>query len=170
MSSSAQIRDAVAADLEFVHRLNAAEVPRVGDEVLVFFEHWLSRAWSLRIAELDGRAAGFMLAMREDADYDSRNFLWFRERFAEFAYVDRIAVADWARRRGAGAALYRDLAERARAAGLPLITCEVNTRPRNQQSLDFHARLGFGPVGSLEHDGGAKAVSMLALPLAAPGD
>jgi len=167
MSNSAQIRDAVAADLEFIHRLNTAEVPRVGEEPAAFFEHWLPRAWSLRIVEFDGHPAGFMLAMREDADYGSRNFLWFRQRFAEFAYVDRLAVADSVRRRGAGAALYRDLAVRSRAAGLPLIACEVNTRPRNQGSLDFHARLGFGPVGSLEHDGGAKAVNMLVMPLGA---
>ncbi|NNE42793.1 MAG: GNAT family N-acetyltransferase, partial [Gemmatimonadetes bacterium] len=43
----------------------------------------------------------------------------------------------------------------------PMITCEVNTRPRNDGSLRFHARLGFREVGTQETEGGAKAVSLL---------
>ena len=48
------------------------------------------------VGELDA----FLLAFDEASDYDSPNFLWFRERYPRFAYVDRIAVALM---RGAGA-------------------------------------------------------------------
>jgi uncharacterized protein len=33
-----------------------------------------------------------MLAFDQDADYDSPNFLWFRERLARFVYADRVVV------------------------------------------------------------------------------
>ncbi len=44
-----------------------------------------------------GEADAFLIAFDQDADYDSPNFLWFRERFERFVYVDRIAVAPAAR-------------------------------------------------------------------------
>ncbi len=42
-----------------------------------------------RIGGLDA----FLLAFDQDAAYDSPNFLWFRERYSRFVYVDRIVVA-----------------------------------------------------------------------------
>ena len=43
-----------------------------------------------------------------------------------------------------------------------MLFCEVNVRPRNDVSLDFHASLGFREVGQQDTDGG-KRVSLLAL-------
>ena len=44
-------------------------------------------------------------------------------------------------------------------------TLEVNLRPRNDQSLTFHAGLGFVEVGQQETDYGT-LVSLMAKPLA----
>jgi predicted GNAT superfamily acetyltransferase len=41
------------------------------------------------------------------------------------------------------------------------MTCEVNTRPPNESSMQFHRRLGFKQVSSLELDGGSKEVALL---------
>ena len=41
------------------------------------------------------------------------------------------------------------------------MTCEVNIRPPNPSSLDFHRRLGFEQVGSLASDSDDKEVAML---------
>ena len=47
-------------------------------------------------------------------------------------------------------------------------TLEVNLRPRNDQSLAFHAQLGFVEVGQQETDYDA-LVSLMAKPLGTPG-
>lgn len=146
-----RIRDAVASDLAAIHALNEESLPELSSEPASFFPWWKERAFALRVAERGEAFAGFLLAMDPGAQYDSPNFRFFQARFDRFVYVDRIAVRLEHRGRGVGAALYRDLAERVHAiAAGPRITCEVNLRPRNQPSLDFHARLGFVEVGRQE--------------------
>ena len=46
-----------------------------------------------RIGEVDG----FLLAFDQAAAYDSPNYLWFRQRYRRFVYVDRVVVAPAAR-------------------------------------------------------------------------
>jgi predicted GNAT superfamily acetyltransferase len=36
-----------------------------------------------------GEADGFLLAFDQSASYDSPNFLWFRDRYPRFVYIDR---------------------------------------------------------------------------------
>jgi len=91
----------------------------------------------------------FVIAFDQDADYDSPNFLWFRDRYERFAYVDRVVVADTAHGKGLGRALYEKLFAAAKAAGYPCVTAEVNTNPPNPGSLSFHAKMGFEPVGEV---------------------
>ena len=154
------IRPAQAGDLTACLALNDACVPEMGAASTAFFEAWLARAFAFRVAELDGAFAGFVLALDPGADYDSPNFRFFQARYEHFVYVDRIAVPPEHRGAGVGKALYRDLAGLVRGrGGAPRITCEVNLRPRNQPSLDFHARLGFQEVGRQEV--GEKEVSLL---------
>lgn len=101
-----------------------------------------------------GEADALLLAFDQAADYDSPNFLWFRERFGRFVYVDRIVVADEARGRGLARTLYERLFDRARAAGHARVVCEVNADPPNPASDAFHAALGFVEVGSARLPGG----------------
>ena len=95
------------------------------------------------------------------ADYDSVNYLWFRERYPAFVYVDRVVVADSARGRGLARALYDDLFVAAKAAGHERIVCEVNSDPPNPASDRFHAALGFVTVGAAAIHGGKKTVTYL---------
>jgi hypothetical protein len=97
--------------------------------------------------------------MTPSAAYDSPNFLWFRERCAEFLYIDRLAVDAAYRRRGIGTGLYDQAEASARALGCKLLCCEVNLRPPNPDSLEFHQRLGFEKRGEQEAKG--KRVAML---------
>ncbi|MBW8882224.1 MAG: GNAT family N-acetyltransferase [Asticcacaulis sp.] len=90
---------------------------------------------------------GFLIAFDEKAGYDSPNFLWHRERLQRFAYVDRVVIAAAAQGRGLGRKLYEQLALDARAAGFPVIACEVNIDPPNTTSIAFHEKLGFQRVG-----------------------
>jgi predicted GNAT superfamily acetyltransferase len=121
-------------------------------------EHLVSEAFlARRIGELDA----FLLALDQDTDYDSPNFLWFRARYPRFVYVDRIMVASSARGRGHARRLYDDLFEHARRAGQPRVVCEVNAIPPNPESDAFHAALGFVEVGTASIHGGSKTVRYL---------
>jgi uncharacterized protein len=110
-----------------------------------------------RIGDLDA----FILAFDQDAPYTSPNFLWFRERYPRFVYVDRIVVASSARGRGYARLLYRDLFDVVSQAGHPHIVCEVNARPPNLESDAFHAAFGFVEVGNASIHNDSKTVRYL---------
>lgn len=101
------------------------------------------------------------MAFDQDADYDSPNYLWFRERYPRFVYVDRIVVDPAMRKRGLANHLYDDLFRMAKDAGHDRIVCEVNTDPPNPASDAFHAALGFVEVGHASIHGGTKTVRYL---------
>jgi hypothetical protein len=108
-----------------------------------------------------GQIEAFLLAFDQHADYDSPNFLWFRNRYPRFVYIDRIVVAASARGRGFARLLYRELFAAAAEAGHSRLVCEVNSRPPNPASDAFHAALGFVEVGTAAIDGGSKTVRYL---------
>jgi predicted GNAT superfamily acetyltransferase len=118
-----------------------------------------------RVFQVDSGVAGFLLVLREGADYQSPNYLWHASRSQRFLYVDRIAVSGVLPRRGIGAALYDDLIQFARESGIDTITCEFNLVPRNLASERFHHRLGFEEVGSQWLEKGKKRVSLQRLQL-----
>jgi predicted GNAT superfamily acetyltransferase len=113
------------------------------------------------VARRVGVADALLLTFDQAADYDSPNYLWFRERYSAFVYVDRVVVADGARGRGLARRLYDDLFAAARAAGHQRIVCEVNADPPNPASDAFHAALGFVAVGAAAIHGGKKTVTYL---------
>jgi predicted GNAT superfamily acetyltransferase len=104
--------------------------------------------------------AGFLIAMTPDCDYWSGNFKWFRERSDDFVYIDRIAVSPWFRKRGIAARLYADIERYARAHGAKRLTLEVNVRPRNDVSLEFHDRMGFTGLEERETEYGSRVLMM----------
>lgn len=155
-----RLRDVCEADLDAVLRLNESEVPHVGrvdrDRMLWFAEH----ATYFRVADRGGTLGAYLVGLRPGTAYASPNYRWFCDRYDDFAYVDRVAVAEFARRQGLGSRLYADFAATV-SGSAPIMTCEVNIRPSNETSLRFHQELGFEQVGSLESEDGKKAVAML---------
>ncbi len=111
-----------------------------------------------------GEADALLIALDERAAYDSANFLWFRERFDRFVYVDRVVVAPHARGRGLARLLYGALIAEASAAGHARIVAEVNDDPPNPASHAFHAAMGFVAIGAATLMGG-KAVRYYAMPV-----
>jgi predicted GNAT superfamily acetyltransferase len=92
-------------------------------------------------------AEAFLIAFDQDGEYDSPNFLWFRDRFARFLYIDRVVVDAAAQGQGWGRRLYERLISEAKASGHERIVAEINIQPPNPGSLAFHERLGFSSVG-----------------------
>ena len=154
------IRDVSEADLDAVLGLNQSEVPHVGSVDLEKMRWYAAHASYFRVAITEGELAAYLVGFRPGTDYTSPNYLWFCGHYDDFAYVDRIAVAKFARRSGIASRLYDDF-----AAQMPgtvgIMTCEVNIRPPNQSSMTFHQRLGFEQVGSLVSEDGNKEVAML---------
>ena len=124
-------------------------------------ERWDRLVGAAFAADCVDRAAALLIAFDQAADYDSPNFVWFRERYAKFVYVDRIVVSEDHQGRGLARRLYEGLFRKARAAGHDRVVCEVNSLPPNPESDAFHERLGFEEVGHADLDGGAKSVRYL---------
>jgi hypothetical protein len=122
------------AHAEALTRLSAGELQRLLEQAFL----------ALSVGEADA----FLIALDEGADYHSPNFVWFRDRFARFVSVDRVAVAEGAHGRGLGRALYQTLIAHARAGGHVLIVSEVNADPPNPRSDAFHAAMGFAVIGA----------------------
>jgi uncharacterized protein len=110
--------------------------------------------YARRIGEVDA----FLLALDHTARYDSPNYLWFRQRYRRFVYVDRVAVASAARGRGHARRLYADLFRVVAEAGHDTVLCEINLDPPNPASDALHTALGFADIGQATIHGGKKTV------------
>ena len=155
-----QLTDITEANLADVLALNEASVPHVSSIDLEQMRWFARNAFYFRVAHVNGEFAGFLIGLRPGIDYGSENYRWFCAKYADFGYVDRVAVAASARRLGVASRLYDDFAETLRGQ-VEHMTCEVNVRPPNQSSMDYHATHGFVQVGTQETEGGTKQVAML---------
>lgn len=160
---TAEIRPATADDWAGIVELNNAEVPKVGPLTVDDGTWFLDGSDVLVVDDGDGGLAALLVLMAEGSDYPSPNYAWFAGRHDRFAYVDRITVRADQAGQGLGRALYDLAVERARAAGRPVLTAEVNVDPPNERSLSFHRRYGFAEVGQhVDHRNG-HVVAMFAL-------
>ena len=140
------IRDVHEHELDSVLALNNAAGPTILPLDMARLRALAEQSVYFRVAEADGHLAGFLIALRENATYDSPNFLWFRERYPEFLYIDRIVIARPYRGLGLGRVFYADVTSFAEVR-VPLLACEVFLEPRDDVSVLFHGTYGFHEVG-----------------------
>lgn len=155
------ITDVLATDLDAVLALNEMEVPHLGRVDLEQMHWFAEHATYFRVASRGDRLAAFLVGLRPGTPYRSVNYRWFCDRYEDFAYVDRVAVAPNFRRNGLASRLYDDFAGSI-PADVRVLTCEVNIRPPNEESMRFHTRLGFAQVGTQTTENGSKEVALLA--------
>ena len=148
-------------DVDAVIQSNNDNIPAVSHLDAAGLEWLRSMASTAAIAEVDGQLAGWFIVLHPGEAYDSLNYRWFDSTMTDFAYLDRIVVDPAHRRSGIGRACYQWLLDELRGTATQLC-CEVNIRPLNQSSLDFHHSLGFVEVGQQDTDGGSKRVVLLA--------
>lgn len=155
-------------DLDAIHAINEGATPKVGSVTPEQLTHIAAESLLVPVAVDDatGAIAGFAMVLGPAADYGSDNYAWFRARYADFVYLDRVAIPPTHQRRGIGRALYDHIAAAAPVARPSATdwTLEVNLRPRNDQSLGFHTAMGFAEVGQHESRAGY-LVAMMVKPL-----
>jgi predicted GNAT superfamily acetyltransferase len=154
------LRDSSEADFAALLRLNLESEHFLSPLTQPRLRALHTQAWYRRVVCLGGVVQGFLLALREGADYDSPNYQWFAAHYTEFLYIDRIVIGAAARGQHFGVLLYEDLIARARENGFRRIVCEFDTDPPNEVSRRFHEHFGFHEVGSQRVGGGKKAVSL----------
>ena len=155
-----RIRNLETSDFDAVVQLNEREVQHTSPMDAARLEELAVLARYRRVATVNGVVAAFLLAMRDDAAYQNKNFAWFRERFPSFLYVDRIVVSKDFPNRKLGSMLYHDVFDVARQEKLPFVVCEFNLVPPNEPSRAFHQKFGFSERGTQWLDNSTKLVSM----------
>lgn len=157
---SISIRDVREHELDSVVALNNAAgvtiLPMDAAKARFFYEH----ATYFRVAEVDGHLAGFLIGFDQHGPYHSSNFLWFRERYPAFLYIDRVVVASSRRGTGLGRVFYADVQSFAELHA-PILTCEVFLEPRNDVAVLFHGTFGFQEVGQQVMHETERRVSLL---------
>ena len=154
------IRDVREHELDLVLALNNAAGPGIlpmdAGKLRFFWEN----ADYFRVAEKDGLLAGFLVGLSQDAPHDSPNFLWFRERYPEFLYIDRIVVASTRRGAGVGRVFYGDVQSFAEVR-VARLAAEVFLASSSHPALLFHGSFGFREVGQQVMAGPGLRAAML---------
>ena len=154
------IRDAMAGDFARILQLNEESVHFLSPLTSARLEALHAESAYHRVFDDDGKVAGFLLAFREGARYDSSNYLWFTEHFDQFLYIDRVVVSKDFQGQGIGNKLYDNIFAFARNSGVSRIACEFDIDPPNHASQRFHDRFGFSEVGTRSYGDIVKHVSL----------
>jgi hypothetical protein len=145
--------------IHFIYSTNQSNIPALGSlEGLVHVQELYACSKYLVFIKNESDYLGFAFVMDSKSDYQSVNYQYFKKKYKEFLYVDRVAVADKFQRIGVGSKIYKELYHLSSKALVPLC-CEVNTFPLNQQSLDFHSKEKFNNIEEVNF--GKKRVAML---------
>ena len=141
------IRSMTASDIEAVWAINQENIPAVGEETVEVLADLLSMSLFSLVVEAEKVVVGFCMILGPQTQYQSPNYLYFCERYADFIYLDRVAVTSAFQGLGLGAAMYREVE---RLSQSTLFALEVNTKPRNEGSLRFHTREGVVMLEEVE--------------------
>ena len=154
------IRDVREHELDLVLALNNAAGPGILPMDAAKLRFFWENADYFRVAEKDGLLAGFLVALTQDAPHDSPNFLWFRERYPDFLYVDRIVIASSRRGAGVGRVFYGDVQSFAEVR-VARLAAEVFMEGSSHPALLFHGSFGFREVGQHVMTGPGLRAAML---------
>ena len=152
-----EIRSLSKTDVDSIWKINEDGLPGTGKVSRDEIKELLDFASLAVGAYYSEELVGFVICLPPKTAYSSLNYAWFNQRYNEFLYVDRIAVATQYQNQKIGTRLYDYVKRNAVENGIP-VTAEVNIQPPNPGSMRFHEGHGFQQVGVLDHD--EKAVAM----------
>jgi len=155
----ATLRPITEADYEDVLALNESNVAALAPMDRSRLVELDALADRFDIIDVGGEFGGLVITFAAGSSYDSENYRWFTDRYADrFYYLDRIVLSDRFRRQGLGTFVYDEIEHV--AAKYERLALEVNLEPRNDISLAFHAARGFAEVGRFGD--GTKLISLMA--------
>ena len=135
-------------DILSIYSINQANTPEVGSlKSIEKLKELLHMSSLVLAARINNEIIGFVVCLEAGAAYTSLNYKFITKKAKKFVYIDRIAIKNQYRRSGVGKSLYEIIFNYSEKFELP-IYCEVNTKPKNQPSLDFHKKIGFIKIGS----------------------
>ena len=152
------IRRAQNKDLPKVLEMNQAALPHVSEVEFSDMKRFLEQADPFLVIEEGEELAGFMIVLQKGLEYKSLNYKFFCNNYSAFDYVDRIVIAERFRGRKFGSALYEHLFTH---SDKKMVTCEINLKPPNPDSMKFHEALGFSIVAEQATEQGKKKVAMM---------
>jgi predicted GNAT superfamily acetyltransferase len=162
-----RLRPIDQTDWRVILQLNEQSVDLVSPLESAALGVLLGQAFRAVAADADGEVAAFAVLLTPGTAYESPNYGWFCDRYAEFLYLDRIVVAEPWRRQGVATMVYEAMEDLAAEFGR--LVCEVDFEPPNEPSLRFHAARGYRQVG-LTTNARGKVLAMLAKELPWPSD
>ena len=147
-------------DLKFILSLNQSSVPAVSSANVETMTHFLDISTYFKLLKVNKDPVGFLIGISPDKNYDSENYQWFNSRYDSFIYVDRIAFKNQFQNKGYGTIFYDDL-KRSFENKVHIIACEVNIKPYNMQSINFHKKYGFTEIAREYIEDNKKKVSYM---------
>ena len=151
---------ATHSDLEFVLSLNQRSLNAVSGLDLKKINRFLKVSSYFKIFLIENTPVGFLIGLLPGKDYQSENYIWLNNRYESFIYVDRVIIDPEYRSQGLGSLFYEDLLTSFRNK-VGSILCEVNIKPFNKQSINFHKKYGFKIIGKQDTENGTKRVSYM---------
>jgi len=145
------IRKATEGDIPQIKLINDSESEWVGEESEDFFKRYLDISFFLVAINKQDEVIGFVMVMDGNEEYDSINFLWFKQKYNNFRYIDRIVIKEDYRLAGIADKLYNfvsvSMVEDNRRS---FLVVKVSIEPLNLASKKFHLKKGFQKVGKLK--------------------
>ena len=157
-----KIENTSSSELDQILELNQQALPAVSSVTKKEMEHFLSIVDYFKSLIIDQRVVGFLIALTPGKDYHSVNYQWFEHKYKSFMYVDRIVITPTHQGKGLGTTFYNDLSKSTDQT-ITKITCEVNLKPANEESMLFHKKYGFEQVDTQFTESGKKEVSLMKL-------
>ncbi len=148
------------SDLDFVLSLNQESLSAVSHSDLKKMNYFLEISSYFKIFRIDDKAVGFLIGLKPGRDYKSENYIWINKRYNSFIYVDRVIIDSKYRNSGLGFYFYNHLVKSFRKE-VKNILCEVNIKPYNEQSINFHKKYGFKEIGEQQTENGEKRVTYM---------
>ena len=148
---SVHIRQMRAGDFADILKINAASSPSVAKLNDAELGRLAALASLALVATDSVRVVGYVLAMSSSDIYEGEEFQSFLARFDEpCLYIDQVAVCCNARGANIASQMYAYLQQRCHELGIFTLCCEVNQRPANPVSMEFHQKLGFETIDEMQ--------------------
>ena len=155
-----KITSASEADLDFVLPLNLGSLTAVSQLDSIKMKYFLEISSYFKIFLFQEKPVGFLIGILPGEQYQSENYKWFNEQYNSFIYVDRIIIHPDYQNNGMGVYFYNHL-KNTFVGQVERIACEVNIKPYNKQSINFHKKYGFNQVSERDTEDGKKRVAYM---------